>query len=82
MPTRIRDGQTPTLDDLVITNRYDILQDISFTGALGKSDHATILIKLAISNTKATTQVQSNFRKANYSDMNNFFANIDWKEEF
>ena len=47
-PTRHRDGQNSTLDDLVLTNREDIVQDINMTGAIGKSDHATILVNLAV----------------------------------
>ena len=46
-PTRFRNGQQPKLDDLVFTNREDILLDITRTGALGKSDHVTLLVDLA-----------------------------------
>ena len=80
-PTRIRDGQRPTLDDLVFTNREDIIHDITMAGALGKSDHATILVNLAVSTQTAPKQERLNYHKADYPAMKKFLDMTDWKRE-
>ena len=82
-PTRYRNGQNPTLDDLVLTNRNDIVHDISIAGALGKSDHVTLLVKLAVSDQPddSDRQERLNYHKANYDEMSIFFEKIDWREE-
>lgn len=80
-PTRFRHGQNPTLDDLVFTNRDDILVDIITTSALGKSDHATLIVKLAFTTTTEQKQQRFNYYKANYADMRTFFGAINWENE-
>jgi hypothetical protein len=80
-PTRFRQGQRPTLDDLVLTNRDDIVTDISMAAALGKSDHATLLINLDILPQQAAAQKRPNFRKADYDAVRSFLAGINWESE-
>ena len=81
-PTRFRDGQRPTLDDLVLTNRDDIVQDITRVGALGKSDHATILVKLAVVGQATKVHVRPNYHKGDYAGMRQYFDATDWEKEF
>ena len=81
-PTRYRDGQNPTLDDLVLTNREDIVHEINITGALGKSDHVTLLVNLAVSGGSEEKHERPNYHKANYEGMSTFFERIEWRKEF
>ena len=80
-PTRYRVRQRPTLDDLVLTNRDDIVLDINRAGALGKSDHATLIVNLAVSGQQSRKEERPNYHKANYPEMNNFFEKIEWEKE-
>ena len=41
-PTRLRHGQQPSLVDLLLTNRDDMVTDIQVLSGLGKSDHSVI----------------------------------------
>ena len=41
-PTRYRDGQVPSLLDLVMTNEEGMIEDMQFLPGLGKSDHWVI----------------------------------------
>ncbi|KAA0202335.1 hypothetical protein HAZT_HAZT000416 [Hyalella azteca] len=68
-PTRLRDGQHPTLDDLVLTNQQDLVNKITTASALGKSDHATLLINIVCNHQKPKKPAQPNFLKADYSLM-------------
>ena len=42
-PTRYRDGQVPSLLDLVMTNEEGMIEDMQFLPGLGKSDHCVIV---------------------------------------
>ncbi|KAK3757931.1 hypothetical protein RRG08_058245 [Elysia crispata] len=79
--TRHKDGQKPTLDDLFFTNREDIVSSMGVTAALGKSDHATLLIKLALYQQDSATQKRPNYNKADYTAMNEYLSNIDWEAQ-
>jgi len=41
-PTRYRSSDTPSLLDLVFTNKLDMINDISYSLPLGNSDHVCI----------------------------------------
>ena len=43
--TQVRGSDTPHVLDLVITDTYDIIDDIDTLSPLGKSDHAILSIK-------------------------------------
>ena len=64
-PTRFRGGQEPSLLDLVLTNRDDIVNEISTEAGLGKSDHVTLIINLNWTNNKFTSE-RKNYHKADY----------------
>ena len=59
------------------------MHDITIAGALGKSDHVTLLVKLAVSDQPddSDRQERLNYHKANYDEMSIFFEKIDWREE-
>ena len=79
-PTRLRDGQEPSLLDLVLTNRDDIVNEISTEAGLGKSDHVTLIINLNWTNNKQTSE-RPNYHKADYESIISFLMDIDWQEE-
>ena len=80
-PTRIREGQNPTLDDLVFTNREDIVVNLSRLGALGKSDHCTLLLELNLTSPEPTQQEKFNYHKANFEGIRKFLDSVDWNGE-
>ena len=80
-PTRIREGQRPTLDDLVFTNRDDIMNDISRIGALGKSDHCSLLIDLKLNPPSEQKQEKYKYNQADYDKIREYLNEIDWKAE-
>ena len=45
-PTRFREGQTPSLLDLIITNEDGMVQNAEPRSPLGKSDHVVIYFTL------------------------------------
>ena len=80
-PTRIREGQNPTLDDLVLTNREDIVVNLNRLGALGKSDHCTLLLELNMTSPEPTRQEKFNYHKADFDEIRAYLHSINWKEE-
>jgi len=59
MAARVRGTDTPHVLDLVITDTYDIIDDIEILSALGKSDHAILNIKCqAILHTEDNTHTR------------------------
>lgn len=79
-PTRFRGGQEPSLLDLVLTNRDDIVNEISTEAGLGKSDHVTLIINLNWTNNKFTSE-RKNYHKADYESIISFLMEINWEEE-
>ena len=45
-PTRIRQGQEPSILDLVITNKEEMIKDLEYLRPLGKSDHIVITFNI------------------------------------
>ena len=80
-PTRIRDGQTPTLDDLVFTNRDDTINEITRIGALGKSDHCSLLLSLKLKAPPTRKQERYNYSKADFDKIRQKLDETDWKKE-
>ena len=48
-PTRFRDGQKPSLLDLVITNDESVVNEIRYREPLGKSDHLVLEFEISVS---------------------------------
>jgi hypothetical protein len=81
-PTRYRENQEPSLLDLLLSNDRDIISDIQYTAALGKSDHVTLLfdIQCSVDNiqSQSTTFV---YHKGNYERLRKDLSNVDWDTE-
>lgn len=79
-PTRYRQGQEPSLLDLVLTNREDIINEINTEASLGKSDHATLILSLSLSYQK-TPRERFAFTKADYNLITKYLQDTDWDTE-
>lgn len=77
-PTRARDGNTPHLLDLILTN-YPFIEDIDYCAPLGKSDHCVLNVKLAIDH-KMQSLPKYNYSKGNYFELNRYLTSIDWSQ--
>ncbi|CAI9722626.1 Hypothetical predicted protein [Octopus vulgaris] len=80
-PTRIKEGECPTLDDLVMTNREDMINDIIIAPSLGKSDHVVLIISLSYAYQETGKKEYFNFTKANIKEMRKDLENIRWVDE-
>ena len=79
-PTRIREGQEPSLVDLVLTNREDMISDISLLPGLGKSDHSIIIGNLACSPFSKVRHAKFNYKKADFNKLLSCLDQVDWDQ--
>jgi hypothetical protein len=79
-PTRRREGQRSTLDDLVLVNDETLVSDIIKYCPLGKSDHDVLLFKLYVEVKEAETDSADRYdlQKGDYVAMRKEFARLDW----
>ena len=80
-PTRFRNGECPSLLDLVLTNEEGMLTSLSYSSGLGKSDHVTLLFQLAC----YTSQPEScptklSIHRADFKRLNQMLLETDWHE--
>ena len=84
-PTRYREGQEPSLLDLIFTNEEPMVDDIEEFAPIGKSDHVGLLwtytCKVDIATMEDDDDPKPNFNKANYDTMRNAFKAVDWEED-
>lgn len=66
--------------DLILTKDSSIISSLSIKAPFGHSDHNSITfsIKLNYKKTNSNSERKYNFRKANYSHINQILANTDW----
>ena len=77
-PTRFREGEEPSILDLVFTNEEAMVQQLSHQSPVGKSDHGVLLIKFQIQHTSNfTPRTIYCYEKGNYEDMRSDLS-IDW----
>jgi hypothetical protein len=78
-PTRFRDGQNPSLDDLILTNEEDMVECVAINNPLGKSDHAVLAFDFKC---ESATQIKSipkpNYNKANFDKMKEELMLVNW----
>ena len=75
-PTRFRDGQKPTIDDLILVNEKSLISDIDYGDPLGKSDHLILSFDLYVPKvcTKEIPKYKYDLQKGNYNKMRNMFG--------
>ena len=83
-PTRHREGQKSSRLDLVFTNEEFMVENIRGIAPLGKSDHVGVVWTFICSSgieLSDNHHTSLNFRKGDYSSMNQYFSSINWEEE-
>ena len=75
-PTRVREGQRPTIDDLVLVNEEFLISDIEYHDHLGKSDHLILTFELYVPRAKTTEghKYKFNLQKGDYNKMRKMFS--------
>ena len=80
-PTRYREGEEPSLLDLVFTNEEAMIQEISHQSPIGKSDHSVLLINFRIQHTPTfSPRTIHCYDKGDYESMRRDL-NLQWETE-
>ena len=79
--TRFKNNQTPSLLDLVLTNKEELITNIDTEAGLGKSDHVTLVISLSCKAKNTKYEPRLNYRKADLKALNEDLAKVDWEVE-
>lgn len=78
-PTRFRDGETPSLLDLVLTNEDSMVNSISYMSGLGKSDHVQLTFDYnCYIEVNSHSFRKYNFFKGDYDGLSWELADISW----
>ena len=81
-PTRYREGQKSTLDDLLFTNEREMVEHLVIGDPVGASDHASVSFAMSFAPRIPTRKnAVLNYHKANYEEMGKAL-NINWRELF
>jgi hypothetical protein len=81
-PTRRREGQNPSLIDLILVNDESMVSDISHCNPFGKSDHETLLFHLYLEDPYSNKEnfYKYDFNQANFKNIKQELAEMDWSE--
>ena len=81
-PTRYRNEQTPTLDDLILTRNSDTIEDLQFKSHLGATDHLTLQFEINFNLNKPheVKRPKLNYMKTDEKMFYNIM-NRNWEEE-
>ena len=78
-PTRFREGERPSVLDLLFTNEEGMLMDLQYLPGLGKSDQVTLWFQLACYTHQTSAQLNRlNFNRAKWSDLNAMLDKVNW----
>ena len=77
-PTRIREGQVPSLLDLVFTNDENFISEITSLPPLGKSDHITISFDFQCYLKLNCRNYKYNYGCGDYQSITSELLNINW----
>ena len=79
-PTRYREGNRPTIDDLIFSSEANSVTSVTHLSSLGKSDHEAIQCKINIKPvTRKNTKATYCYDRGDYEKMRNML-NIDWNQ--
>ena len=82
-PTRVREGQVPSLLDLVLINDKKIISGITSFPPLGKSDHVTISFDFqCYFNIAGCRNYKYNYWQGDYQSITSELLNIKWTALF
>ena len=80
-PTRFRQGQQPTLDDLIFTTDEADIENVTYDPSIGRSDHITLSCKIKTKlKTEASKRIIYKYDQGDYTKMAEML-NIDWENE-
>lgn len=78
-PTRFREGQTPNILDLIVTNNDSWLDNIVYSSHLGASDHIQICCNFTCSIAKTASSINKRqFYKGNYVKAREELSQVQW----
>ncbi len=78
-PTRGHCNNNLNVPDLIITNNITEISNLDFLSPLGKSDHCVLQLSIIYDiNFNPAAKPKSSYDKADYTDINNLLADIDW----
>ncbi|CAM1307199.1 ARSA (predicted) [Pycnogonum litorale] len=80
-PTRCREGEKANTVDLIFTNRNDMINEITTTAGLGKSDHHTIIVNFTFEHEVPRQTTRHNFRKTNMEKLREELESPNWDEK-
>ena len=81
-PTRSREGQIPTIDDLLFSTDPDAIDDIQHIGHIGSSDHHCLTFSIShnYKKPKPAQTTRFNYNKADFNKLKEKL-DIDWDSE-
>ena len=78
-PTRFREGQVPSVLDLVFTNEEGMISNLNYDPGLGASDHCLLSFDFnCYVQTELSKKTVYNYNKGDYSRMRELCDAIDW----
>jgi len=76
--TRFRQNESPSLLDLIFTNKPDMINTLSYLPPLGNSDHICIKFNLVCyTKQKKSNNMKYNLKTANFDVMKESLSNVD-----
>lgn len=80
-PTRYRQGEEPSLLDLVMSNEEGMVSNINYQPGLGDSDHICLTFDLmCCTNRKEKARSQPNYFNADYGKIRNHLKTVNWED--
>ncbi len=81
--TRFREGQNPSLLDLVLVNEDGMVSDIEARSPLGKSDHVVLYFKLHcyVDSEDVLQQERFLYNKGDYEKLSEDLSAVNWDDE-
>ena len=80
-PTRVREGQTQNILDLLITNKDEWITNIDYLDPLGASDHIQLMIDCDCFLQRTNSDVtKRQYYKGNYAQAREDFMLVDWSK--
>ena len=81
-PTRYRNGEEPSLLDLIITNEVGMIENLSYHPALGDSDHCCLKFELSCyaRSYKRKKVDEPNYYRADYTSIKSRLNILNWDD--
>jgi len=79
-PTRYRDGQRANTLDLLLTDKEEVVQKVTYSANLGASDHICFTVDLDCNSPELVTRVErKNFHKGDYESIRSELEQVEWE---